>query len=511
MKKGKVSEALKAENKGLASWRFWLIVWGMGIAGQLCWNMENQWFNTFVYSKIAKNVDIVTSMVICSAFVTTISTFLFGTLSDRQGKRKKFVSWGYIIWGITTIIFGMTEFLGTIAKTQLALAGFLVVLTDCVMSFFGSMGNDCGYNAWLNDFTTEKNKGAVGGALAALPVFGTVVGTLIGGALIEIGNETGDHADDNYMLLFCVMGGFVILMGIISLFLMKDANDLEPHKEGTFGQHMFAAFNFKKLKNNPNNKEMWLACLVVCVFFIPFNFYFTHLGNWMEFDLKFSAGDLGLIEGIALLFAVVFTIPFSKLINKNKTPLMVAIAVVLNAIGLFLIYFLVKDETSVDNTTAFAVKNIPLFVCVFLVGLGYIMIMQSCMVWVRGLFPKESRGQFEGVRVLFFVLIPMLIGTLIGDIIISNTDGGVSTNEYGIVEQIPQENMFLYAGILVLFTIIPLIFAAREYKKRIKGGISYDDEGNVIQPVAEGVATPLTEGAHVEADVTSADSEESKK
>ena len=53
--------------------------------------MENQWFNTFVYAKIEKNVDIVTAMVIVSALVTTISTFIFGTLSDRLGKRKIFV------------------------------------------------------------------------------------------------------------------------------------------------------------------------------------------------------------------------------------------------------------------------------------------------------------------------------------------------------------------------------------------------------------------------------------
>lgn len=118
---------MKKDNKKegrMSSFRFWLVVWGMGLAGQLCWNMENQWFNTFVYAKIGKDVDIVTWMVILSAFVTTISTFIFGTLSDRLGSRKKFVSIGYILWGITTIIFGLTEFIGTTAGTSITLAGF---------------------------------------------------------------------------------------------------------------------------------------------------------------------------------------------------------------------------------------------------------------------------------------------------------------------------------------------------------------------------------------------------
>ena len=46
---------------------FWILVWGLGIAGQLCWNMENQWFNTFVYAKIAKDPTIISWMVGVSA------------------------------------------------------------------------------------------------------------------------------------------------------------------------------------------------------------------------------------------------------------------------------------------------------------------------------------------------------------------------------------------------------------------------------------------------------------
>ena len=208
--------------------RFWIVVWGMGVAGQLCWNMENQWFNTFVYAKIAGDVNIVTCMVIVSALVTTISTFVFGTMSDRAGKRKRYVSVGYIIWGVTTIIFGLTEYVRTsLPMLSVAFLGFLVVLTDAVMSFFGSMGCDCGYNVWLNDHTDDTNKGQVGAALAAMPIFGTVVGTVVGGMLVNTGNPTvgTDHyapALDNYQLLFWGMGLFVIAMGVISLFLMKD-------------------------------------------------------------------------------------------------------------------------------------------------------------------------------------------------------------------------------------------------------------------------------------------------
>lgn len=467
---------MKNKKQGnMSSFRFWLIVWGMGLAGQLCWNMENQWFNTFVYAKISQDVDIVTWMVILSAFVTTISTFVFGTMSDRMGNRKKFVSIGYIIWGVATILFGLTEFIGSVAGSSIAVAGFLVVLVDAIMSFFGSMGNDSGYNTWLNDHTNDDNKGQIGAALAALPVIGTVIGTVLGGMLVNVGNETVgtdayNPALDNYQLLFWAMGIFVILVGVISLFIMKDHPSLEQNKKGSFISQVTDIFRFSTLKGNKNLKELLLANLVACFFFIPFNFYFTHMGNWIIYDIGFTAGDMGLIQGIALLLAVLVTIPFIKLINKDKIPLVALVSIISNALGLFLIYVFVKDSSSVDVLNLFSAKNIPMFICVFLVGVGYVLITQACMIWVKGLFPNESKGQFEGVRVCFFTLIPMLIGTLIGNVIIKTTAqiGEPKYDTYGHLIEVPQENLFLFAGILVIFTLIPLFFASKAYKNRIK-------------------------------------------
>ncbi len=458
------------------SLRFWFIIWGMGLAGQLCWNMENQWFNTFVYAKISGDVNIVTWMVIVSAIVTTISTFVFGTLSDRLGKRKRFVSIGYIIWGCATIVFGLTEYARVSGIGVLvSLSGFLVVLTDAIMSFFGSMGCDAGYNVWANDYTTDDNKGQVGAALAVVPVIGTVVGTVVGGALINVGNPTvgTDHYDpslDNYQLLFWAMGIFVIVIGALSLWLMQDHPQLKPHKDGSFLRQLTNVFRFSTLKKNPHIKELLLACAVVCTFFIPFNFYFTHMGNWLIYDIGFTTGNMGLVEGIALLLAALVTIPFAKLINKDKTPLVVLIAVLANALGLILTFFFVKSPADVDGTNLFALKNIPIFLCVFLIGTGYVLITQSGMIWIRGLFPEESRGQLEGIRVMSFTLIPMLLGTLIGNAIIKNTPQPDPIYDiYGHIIDVPQENLFLIAGFMVLLTLIPLYFAAKEHKRR--GGV----------------------------------------
>jgi hypothetical protein len=39
--------------------RNWMLIWVLGMAGQICWNIENSWFNTFVYAKIAKDPAII--------------------------------------------------------------------------------------------------------------------------------------------------------------------------------------------------------------------------------------------------------------------------------------------------------------------------------------------------------------------------------------------------------------------------------------------------------------------
>ena len=428
----------------------WLLIWGLGIAGQLCWNIENQWFNTFIYAKIAKDPSIISWMVGVSATATTFATFFFGTLSDRLGKRKPFIAWGYIIWGICTIGFGLTEF---IPKEHLIVAAVMVVVADAVMSFFGSMGNDAGFNAWSNDLMCDGNRGQIGAVLATQPVIGTIVGTLVGGALIG--------TEENYMLLFLVMGGIVIAVGVLTLFTMKESGTLQPHVEGSFWKQFASVFNFKKFFSY---KELVLVNVCVAVFFIGFNVYFVHMGNYMLHYLGFNEGDMGLMQGVGLILAMLMVIPAIFLINRNKTPLVCLIAIVVAIVGLMWIYFIVKPQ-NVDPTSAFAVLNLPLIVGVFLVGVGYVVIVQSTTVWAKALYPADSKGQFEGVRIVFFVLIPMIFGSIIATPTIK-LSGLQIAGEVGM-EYIPNENIFLVGAIVSVLAIIPLLFAWKLYKKRV--------------------------------------------
>lgn len=427
---------------------FWALIWLLGLAGQLCWNMENQWFNTFVYAKIAKDPTIISWMLAISAAATTVSTFLFGCVSDRKGNRKTLVSVGYILWGIFTILFGTTEFMNKGRNSALIGIAFAVVAADAIMSFFGSMGNDIGFNAWINDHMTPDNSGALGAALAVQPVIGTIVGTIAGGLLVG--------ADDNYMRLFTVIGGSVILLGIISLFGMKDVDNLKPSIKGSFSEQFFSIFN---LKAYLQHRELVFVNLMLAVYFISFNVYFSHLGNFMIYYLGFTADTMGLIEGVGLIVAMFVTIPAIKLIKADRSSLLIFASIILNSIGLLIIGLLVSP-TNVDSST---VWNPNLMAGMLFVGIGYILFLQTITVWSKRLYPEDSRGQFEGIRIVFYVLIPMVIAPLISNPVIKNS--GEFIDEYGFTEYLPTNAVFIAGLIVVLLTLIPLYFAHREHQK----------------------------------------------
>ncbi|MGN0448356.1 MAG: MFS transporter [Acutalibacteraceae bacterium] len=437
------------EKKKVSGFKMWALVWGLGLAGQICWNMENQWFNTFVYTKIGKDPSIVTGMLICSAIATTFSTFFFGTWADRNGKRRKFISIGYILWGIFTIVFGLTEF---ISKDMYLLAAVSVVLADTVMSFFGSMGNDAGFNTWTTDILTDKNRGQIGAALATQPVLGTILGTVAGGLIV--GEE------NNYMRLFVIMGVAVIIFGLCSMLFLSKADDVEPHKNGPFMKQFLSVFNFKDFFKQ---KELLLVSVGVMIFFIGFNIYFSYIGNYIIYYLGYTADQMGIIEAVPLVLSMVLAIPSSMLINRNKHHLITVFAVVTNIIGL-LILAPIKN-TDVDPSNIF---NLRIWVGIFFVGAGYITILQTTKVWSKQLFPKTSKGQFEGIWILFFVLFPMIGGSVFGEAVVK-TAGETFVNELsGKLEYIPNGNIYLVGAIFIALSVIPFMLTRKYFKERTK-------------------------------------------
>jgi len=425
----------------------WIIIWIAGLAGQLCWNIENQWFNTFVYAKVAPDPNIITWMVAVSAIVSTLSTFISGTGSDRLGKRKPFIVAGYILWGLFTIVFGAIEFL---PKSNIMVLASMVVLADAIMSFFGSLGNDAGFNPWTTDITNENNRGGLGAVVAVQPVLATIVGSLIGGMIISA---------LGYFAFFIIMGGFVVFVGVFSAFFLKDSPTLKPSVDPKGYFHQFGqAFNFKLLAKN---KMLLLVLFVFAMFFISFNVYFPHLMNYFIYTRGYDEGISGILLGIGLIIAIPFTLIAGKFINKKKYVPVVGIALIGNIVGLFILVL-----SHFVGTGEF-INKFVIVIGVIFVGGGYMVIYQALMMWCKNLYPEEQRGQLEGVRLFFYVCIPMVFGPAIANPVIQNLGQRITLYYDGVA--VPgftaSKELFFVAAAVAVLTFIPLFFAYKQEKK----------------------------------------------
>ena len=424
---------MKQENSAKISPRSWIAIWLVGLVGQLCWNVENQWFNTFVYAKIGPDPSIIAWMTAVSAAVTTVSTFVCGTWSDRIGKRRPFIFVGYILWGLFTIAFGATEFL---PKDPLILAAVMVVAMDALMSFFGSMGNDSGFSSWTTDISSEENRGALGGVLAAQPVIATIVGTVGSGIVIE---------QFGYFAYFIVVGTFVSLVGLIGVFLMQEGKDLRPLRDekGFFSQ-LLAVFDFKTFLKN---RSLFFVFFIMSVYFTCFNFYFAHVGNYFIYTLGYAEGIAGVLQGVGLLLAVLAAFPAARAIDRGEHGKMILLSVIATAVGLTVLGL---------AGTSFVLIELGIIVA----GIGYVLVMQTTTAWTKNLYPEGQRGQFEGVRIIFYVLIPMVLGPSSASLVIEHFGLPVVIN--GTVGMAPTNVLFFVAAALSLLTLIPLHYAVKE-------------------------------------------------
>ena len=130
------------------------------------------------------------------------------------------------------------------------------------------------------------------------------------------------------------------------------------------------------------------------------------------------------------------------------------------ALGLFAM-FLSKGMGHIATLILFGISG-------FVMITGYIFVTALCGSMVRDHTPDGAAGKLQGVRMVFSVLIPMIIGPMIGNSInkamgnlMENPGADAMTTEY-----IPAPEIFLVGGIatLVLFLVIPFLTKYNEKK-----------------------------------------------
>ena len=165
-------------SKRSKSAKFYIALVIFSLVGQVAWVVENMYLNVFIYKMFQASPESISAMVAASAVAATVTTLLVGALSDKVGKRKLFICGGYILWGISIWSFALIRLdvinaVFPAVASAASLGVTLVIVMDCVMTFFGSSANDAAFNAWLTDSTDDTNRGhdALGGYFGGIRRF----------------------------------------------------------------------------------------------------------------------------------------------------------------------------------------------------------------------------------------------------------------------------------------------------------------------------------------------------
>jgi MFS family permease len=416
--------------------RAWFVMFALALTGQIAWAVENSWFNTFVYDIITPDPRPVAWMVAASAITATLTTLLMGTLSDRTrsrwGRRRPFILIGYILWGLSTVLFPTVAYIKT---TSLAI--IMVVIADSAMTFFGSTANDAAFNAWTTDIATSDTRGRVEGVLNLSVFIAQIIAMVAAGMLID---------SVGYFTFFYVLGGIVILVGLVAGSLLQDVDQPEDREKRSFWAEFSELFSLDTLKNN---RELFILLIFIMISSIGMQVSFPYLIIYLENYIGVTKTEFSVIGGAVMLGSAALSIPFGILADRWNKKFMIAIAIVISSIGGILLS-LVKSLLLLSITgllwQAFSVA-------------GSI----ASVAWLKDLLPEQSRGKFLGVRMIFWIAIPMVVGPWIGSTLIQNF--GIPTSLNGQAGFVPVPIIFQVGSVIALLSLIPLFFIRKQENK----------------------------------------------
>lgn len=415
--------------------RFWLALTVFSLVGQVAWVVENMYFNVFIYKMFHATAAQISLMVAASAVVATLTTILIGALSDRVGRRKIFICVGYLLWGISILSFALirVDVISPMVSAGVAVTTVCVNLTiimDCVMTFFGSTANDAAFNAWVTDVTVPENRGRVETVLAIMPLVAM---------LVVFGALDGLTQAGNWRLFFLIVGGITCLGGVLGCFFIREP-DL-PRGQGSYFANILYGFRPAVVRDNP---QLYLSLAALGVYCMSQQVYMPYLIIYIQRFLGITDYTL-LLAGVLIVSSVLSVLAGRPIDRFGKLRCLVP-AGILGFAGLVLMYF-ARGQWFV------------LAAGIVMLG-GGMVISACCNGLIRDYTPAGKAGLFQGIRIVFQVLLPMVTGPYIGAAVIQGT--GMTYEDLGTVKQVPTAEIFLAAAAALVLLAIPAALLKRK-------------------------------------------------
>ena len=422
--------------------------------GQIAWVVENMYLNVFIYKMFNASADDISMMVGASAVAATLTTLFIGALADRIGKRKVFISAGYILWGFSIIGFAFLKedtisYLFPTVTGVAAIGITLTIVLDCVMTFFGSSANDAAFNAWLTDSTDSSNRGAAEGINAMMPLVAILA--VFGGFMAFDLNKS-----ESWTAIFTIIGIATIAIGILGIFIIEEAKT-QKSETGYF-KNLIYGFRPSTIRANP---EFYVYLGLFIIFNISIQIFMPYLIIYYEVSLGMT--DYVLIMAPAIVLASVVTALWGRVYDKKGFSFSGAFSILWLVAGYIILYF--------TRSTA------PVFIGSLLMMSGYLAGMAVFGAKIRDLTPSGKAGMLQGVRIVSQVLVPGIIGPYIGKLVLANAE--TKLNDDGTTSFIPNANIFVAALVpIILLAILLIVFTKTRKLRLCKLETPFEDKEN---------------------------------
>ena len=403
--------------------RFWISMLVFGLMGQIAWVVENMYFNVFIYKMFHATASQISAMVMASAVMAALTTIVMGALSDKVGRRKAFMSYGYMLWGLSIIVFAYIKNV------------MLTIVMDCVMTFFGSTANDAAYNAWLTDRGDSTNRGRIEGMNSMMPLVSVLVvfGSFMGFDLDKQGS---------WVTIYYIIGGATFLIGLAGLFLIEDAKGLRKSEDSMI-QTILYSFRPSVFKENI---LLYEVLGLFAVFGISIQIFMPYLIIYYEKTLGIA--NYVIIMAPAIIAAAVLTALYGKTYDRKGFLFSMRPVVVMLCAGYVILYF--------------CRSVVPVLIGSMLMLGGYLTGMSVFGAMIRDNIPENRSGQFQGVRIIGQVFVPGLIGPAIGAAVLKNAE--VIVNSDGTTSFLPNRSIWFAAFAVVIVLCILLYLVSRRIR-----------------------------------------------
>jgi MFS family permease len=326
------------------------------------------------------------------------------------------------------------------------------------MTFMGSTSNDSAFNAWVTDITTPTTRPKVETAF-------TIVGFVAMGIVMGVGSAAQAGAVA-YKIFFGLLGLLVACAGVVGLFTLKEPKHTAPKIKNTnYWADLLYGFRPTVIKEN---STLYLVLLAMCLFNCAFQVFFPYLIVYLQYVIlpknaeifSSSLPKVIVVGVIAVAILVAGVILLMKLAGKKKL-----LSFIPAVASLFVGLLILSTSTNIFVMLA---GIAPTFI-------GYLVLTIQFGATIRDFTPPSKAGLFQGIRMIFFVLIPMVVGPTLGDIacrrvgatyITENVVGGEIVRVETIV---PDAMMFLYSAVVAALVFIPLfLLRKRNLDKKIE-------------------------------------------